>query len=55
MMRKRGQAVLEYTIILAIIIAVVVAVGRTLFQPALEGALTNASERIEIEAEGLLP
>ncbi len=53
-MRKRGQSILEYAIILAIIIAAVVIVGRTIFRPALEGALTNASNRITTEAAGLL-
>lgn len=53
-MRKRGQSILEYAIILAIIIAAVVTIGRTVFKPALEGALTNASDRISTEAEGLL-
>ncbi len=52
-MEKRGQSTLEYAIILAVIIAAVVLIGRGVFRTALEGALTNASSRITTEAAGL--
>jgi Flp pilus assembly pilin Flp len=52
-MEKRGQSTLEYAIILAVIIAAVVLIGRGVFRTALEGALTSASNRINTEAAGL--
>lgn len=52
-MRKTGQSTLEYAIILAIIIAAVVAIGRGAFDTALRGALQRASDRIGTEAGGL--
>lgn len=52
-MKRTGQATLEYAIILAIIIVAIVAIGRTIFQANLTTALSNASNRIGTEAEGL--
>lgn len=52
-MAKRGQSTLEYAIILAVIIAAVVLVGRGAFRQALVGALNTASNRISTEAADL--
>ena len=52
-MRKIGQSTLEYAIILAVIIAAIVLIGRGVFRTALEGALNKASNRITTEAAGL--
>lgn len=52
-MDKRAQSTLEYAIILAVIIAAIVLIGRGVFRSALERALGDASRRITREAAGL--
>lgn len=52
-MEKKGQSTLEYAIILAIIIAAIVFIGRGVFKSALQNALDTASIRINSEANRL--
>lgn len=52
-MKRKGQATLEYAIILAVIIAAVVLVGRGVFRTQLETALNASANRIGTEALGL--
>lgn len=52
-MKKRGQSTLEYAIILAVIIGVIVLIGRGVFKDALTNALNTATCRIDTEAAGL--
>jgi hypothetical protein len=52
-MRRKGQSTLEYAIILAVIIGVIVLVGRGLFSTKLTDSLNAASNRIGTESSGL--
>jgi hypothetical protein len=52
-MRRKGQSTLEYAIILAVIIGVIVLVGRGLFRTTLTDSLNTATNRIATESQGL--
>jgi len=52
-MKKKGQSILEYAIVLAAVIAVITLVARGMLSETLQGALETATDRIATEAEDL--
>lgn len=50
-MKNKAQSTLEYILVLAVIIAVIVAASRTIIRPAMEGSLNKLANAINEAAD----
>ena len=51
--RRKGQSIIEYAIVLAVVIGLITVVARGVFKNNLETSLNNAANRIGTEAAAL--